>query len=207
MTRKVQARTLATRERLLSAGREIVASQGMTGLRTEEVVLLAGTAKGTFFAHFQDRDHFLATLLAESLGADLAGLAAPANRAELMQVAERIYRLFAADAETVTLLARFSGPAGAGLGLDRLICLIVERLAEGVAGMQARGEIALRRTPEVLAEALMALIFHAAASAQCGMHGDAAAVRSRADGLLFDMVEALLWPLGGGSSPYDFVFP
>ena len=69
MTRKVQARTLATRDRLLSAGREIVAAQGMAGLRTEEVVLRAGTAKGTFFAHFQDRGHFLAALLAESLQA------------------------------------------------------------------------------------------------------------------------------------------
>lgn len=194
MTRKVQARTLATRDRLLSAGREIVAAQGMAGLRTEEVVLRAGTAKGTFFAHFQDRDHFLAALLAESLGADMEGLAAPADRPGLMQLLERVYRLFAADAETVTLLARFSGPAGAGLGLDRLICLVIDRLAEGVAGMQARGEIALRRSPEVLAEALMALIFHAAASAQCGLHGDAAAVRARADGLLVDMVEALLWP-------------
>jgi AcrR family transcriptional regulator len=194
MTRKVQARTLATRDRLLSAGREIVAAQGMAGLRTEEVVLRAGTAKGTFFAHFTDRDHFLAALLAESLGAELEGLAAPLDRPGLMQLLERVYCLFAADAETVTLLARFSGPAGAGLGLDRLICVVIDRLAEGVAGMQARGEIAVRRTPEVLAEALMALIFHAAASAQCGMHGDAAAVRARADGLLVDMVEALLWP-------------
>jgi AcrR family transcriptional regulator len=194
MTRKVQARTLATRDRLLSAGREIIAAQGMAGLRTEEVVLRAGTAKGTFFAHFTDRDHFLAALLAESLGADLEGLAAPLDRPGLMQLLERVYCLFAADPETVTLLARFSGPAGAGLGLDRLICVVIDRLAEGVAGMQVRGEIAVRRTPEVLAEALMALIFHAAASAQCGMHGDAAAVRARADGLLVDMVEALLWP-------------
>ena len=194
MTRKVQARTLATRDRLLAAGREIVAAQGMAGLRTEEVVLRAGTAKGTFFAHFVDRDHFLAALLAERLGAELEGLVAPADRPGLMQLLERVYRLFAADAETVTLLARFSGPAGAGLGLDRLICLVVERLAEGVAGMQSRGEIAVRRAPEVLAEALMALIFHAAASAQCGLHGDAVAVRARADGLLVDMTEALLWP-------------
>lgn len=194
MTRKVQARTLATRDRLLAAGREIVAAQGMAGLRTDEVVLRAGTAKGTFFAHFQDRDHFLAALLAESLGAELEGLVAPADRPGLMQLLERVYRLFAADAETVTLLARFSGPAGAGLGLDRLICLVVERLAEGVAGMQGRGEVASRRAPEVLAEGLMALIFHAAASAQCGLHGDAVAVRARADGLLVDMVEALLWP-------------
>lgn len=192
--RKVQARTLATRDRLLAAGREIVAMSGMAGLRTEEVVLRAGTAKGTFFAHFADRDHFLAALLAESLEADLGQVAAPTDRIELMRLLDRVYRRFAADAETVALLARFSGPAGAGLGLDRLICLLVERLAEAVAAMQADGTIASRAAPGVLGEGLMSLIFHAAASAQCGAHGDAAAVRARADRLLKDMTEALLGP-------------
>ncbi len=194
MTRKVQARTLATRDRLLAAGREIVAAQGMAGLRTEEVVLRAGTAKGTFFAHFPDRDHFLAALLAERLTRELDGLMVPEDRAGLMQAVERVYGLYAADAETVALLARFSGPAGAGMGLDRLICLVIERLATGVAMMQARGDLRVTGAPDVLAEALMALIFHAAASAQCGIHGDAVAVRARADGLLQRMAEALLRP-------------
>lgn len=194
MTRKVQARTLATRDRLLAAGREIVASLGMAGLRTEEVVLRAGTAKGTFFAHFADRDQFLAALLAETLTAELAEIAVPENRADLMRMLARVHALFAADAETVALIARFSGPAGEGLGLDRLICLLVERLAAGVAVMQARGEVGSRARPEVLAEALMALIFHTAASAQCGVHGDPAAVRSRAEVLLVEMTGALLWP-------------
>ncbi len=194
MTRKVQTRTLATRDRLLAAGREIVAAVGMAGLRTEEVVLRAGTAKGTFFAHFQDRDHFLAALLAERLGEELEQLAAPVDRKALLRRLDLLYRLFAADTETVALLARFSGPAGAGLGLDRLICLVTERLADGVVGMQARGEIGARARPEVLSEGLVALVFHAAASAQCGMHGDARAVRERADRLLLEMTEALLWP-------------
>ncbi len=196
MTRKVQARRLATRDRLLAAGREIILSSGLSGLRTEDVVQRAGTAKGTFFAHFVDRDHFLAALLAETLGAELAGLTAPQDREGVMRSLDRIYRLFAADVETVALLARFSGPAGAGMGLDRLICLVVERLAEGVARMQTRGEVGSSRAPEVLAEALMAQVFHAAASAQCGLHGDAGAVRARADQLLVDMSEALLWPDG-----------
>jgi TetR/AcrR family transcriptional regulator, fatty acid biosynthesis regulator len=192
MMRKVQARSLATRDRLLAAGREIIAVSGMAGLRTEEVVLRAGTAKGTFFAHFPDRDHFLAALLAERLSGELDGLPVPEDRAGLMQVVNRVYGLYAADAETVALLARFSGPAGAGMGLDRLICLVIERLATGVAMMQARGDLRVTGAPDVLAEALMALIFHAAASAQCGMHGDAAAVRARADRLLQDMASALL---------------
>ncbi|MCU0828846.1 MAG: TetR/AcrR family transcriptional regulator [Tabrizicola sp.] len=192
MTRKVQARTLATRDRLLAAGREIVAAGGMAGLRTEEVVLRAGTAKGTFFAHFTDRDQFLAALLAEGLLAEFANMAAPQDRTQLTALLDQVFSAFAADAETVALLARFSGPAGEGLGMDRMICAVIERLAEGVAVLQTRGLVANRADPGVLAEALMALVFHAAASAQCPVHGDARAVRARAEALLQQMTEALL---------------
>jgi TetR/AcrR family transcriptional regulator, fatty acid biosynthesis regulator len=195
VTRKVQARTLQTRDRLVAAGREIVAASGMPGLRTEEVVLRAGTAKGTFFAHFPDRDHFLAALLAESLSADLADIAAPDDRSALIELLDRVYVRFAADSETVALLARFSGPAGAGLGLDLIICRVIDRLAEGVAAMQAKGQTGNRAAPEVLAEGLMALIFHAAASAQCEIHGDRTAVRARAEDLLHRMADALVWPV------------
>ncbi len=192
MTRKVQARTLATRDRLLEAGRGIVATSGMAGLRTEEVVLKAGTAKGTFFAHFADRDHFLAALLAERLTESLAAERAPSDRAALSGLLARLYLAFATDADTVALLARFSGPAGAGLGLDLLICRVVELLAEGVAKLQAAGEMANAAEPGVLAEALMALVFHAAASAQCPVHGDPDIVRTRAEKLLRQMTAALL---------------
>jgi AcrR family transcriptional regulator len=194
MTRKVQARTLQTRDRLLAAGHEILSATGMQGLRTEEVVLKAGTAKGTFFAHFPDRDHFLAALLGERMTAELADLAAPGDRKALFAVLDQVFISFAADPDTVALLARFSGPAGAGLGLDQMICRVVERLAEGVALMQAQGQIGNRAAPEVLAEGLMALIFHAAASAQCTVHGDRQAVRARAEHLLHQMAEALVWP-------------
>jgi AcrR family transcriptional regulator len=193
MTRKVQARTLQTRDRLLAAGRDVIAATGMAGLRTEEVVLRAGTAKGTFFAHFPDRDHFLAALLAETLRAELLDLHEPTDRKSLFAVLDRIFVKFAADPDTVALLAKFSGPAGARLGLDLIICRIVERLAEGVATMRAQGLIANEAGPEILAEGLMALIFHAAASAQCPMHGDQVAVRARAERLLHQMTEALLW--------------
>lgn len=192
MTRKVQARTLATRDRLLAAGRDILAAHGMTALRTEEVVLRAGVAKGTFFAHFTDRDQFLAALLAERLTADFAGLPVPQDRAALAALLDRLFTAFAADAETVALLARFSGPAGAGLGMDLMVCGVIERLAKGLAVLQTQRLVANRADPGVLAEALMALVFHAAASAQCPVHGDARTVQARAEALLGQMTEALL---------------
>jgi AcrR family transcriptional regulator len=196
MTRKLQARTLATRDRLMAAGREVLAVSGLAGLRTEEVVLRAGTAKGTFFAHFPDRDHFLAALLAERLTAEFADLRAPDDRNGLLALLERLYEAFAADAETVALLARFSGPAGVGLGMDLMICGLIERLAEGIAGMQVRDQIGNPAAPDLLAEAAMALVFHAAASAQCPAHGQQEAARARAKLLLEQMTRALIWPQG-----------
>lgn len=198
MTRKVQARTLATRDRLMAAGREVVAEGSMAGLRTEEVVLRAGTAKGTFFAHFADREHFLAALLAETLTAEFAGVTPPEDRLGLLALLGQVFTAFAADADTVALVARFSGPPGVGLGMDLMICGVIDRLAHGIGGMQARGLVGNRANPGVLAEALMALVFHAAASAQCPAEGDRAAVRARAEGLLHHMTEALVWPATGG---------
>jgi AcrR family transcriptional regulator len=196
MTRKLQARTLATRDRLMAAGREVLAVSGLAGLRTEEVVLRAGTAKGTFFAHFPDRDPFLAALLAERLTAEFADLCAPDDRNGLLALLERLYEAFAADAETVALLARFSGPAGVGLGMDLMICGLIERLAEGIEGMQVRDQIGNPAAPDLLAEAAMALVFHAAASAQCPAHGQQEAARARAKLLLEQMTRALIWPQG-----------
>ncbi len=197
MTRKVQARTLATRDRLMAAGREVVAAEGMASLRTEAVVLRAGTAKGTFFAHFADREHFLAALLAETLTAEFAGITPPQDRPGLLAMLGQLFTGFARDADTVALLARFSGPPGAGLGMDLMICGMIDRLAHGIGDMQARGLIGNRADPGVLAEALMALVLHAAASAQCPAQGDRAAVRVRAVGLLHEMTVALMWPTTG----------
>jgi TetR/AcrR family transcriptional regulator, fatty acid biosynthesis regulator len=194
MTRKVQARTLATRDRLMAAGREVVAESGLAGVRTEEVVLRAGVAKGTFFAHFPERDHFLAALLAESLRAEFAGLEPPGDRETLSAFLDRVFVAFAHDADRVALIARFSGPAGAGLGMDVMVCRVIDALAAGVGAMQAQGLVPNRAEPGVLAEGLMALVFHAAASAQCPAQGDQVAVRARAETLLRKMAEALVWP-------------
>ena len=83
-----------------------------------------------------------------------------------MALLDEVCLRFAADPDTVALLARFSGPVGAGLGLDLVICQIVQRLAESVARLQVQGLPGNRATTTVLAEGQMALIFDAAVSAQ-----------------------------------------
>jgi TetR/AcrR family transcriptional regulator, fatty acid biosynthesis regulator len=192
--RRPQARTAQTRERLLAAARDIVAEVGLAGLRTDAVVARAATAKGTFFAHFPDKDHLLALLLAEELAVMLVDLPPLTTRKALTVALDRIFGSFADGPETIVLLSRFSGQSGAGLGLDVVICDIIARLAHGLAALQAQGRITSVADPAVLAEGLVAFLFHAAASAQCPAAGDGAAARERAEALLHRLAETLLWP-------------
>ncbi|MEL6641598.1 MAG: TetR/AcrR family transcriptional regulator [Pseudomonadota bacterium] len=67
MSRAPQQRRIATHARLLGSAREIVAASSYAEMRVEEVVLRAGVAKGTFFAHFKDKDALLVVLIGEEL--------------------------------------------------------------------------------------------------------------------------------------------
>lgn len=74
MVRAKQLRSLKTRERLLSSARQSISNSGYEKLRVEEVVLRAEVAKGTFFAHFKDKDALMDILIAERLEALLEDL-------------------------------------------------------------------------------------------------------------------------------------
>jgi len=63
MTRAPQKRTMQTRAKLLDAAADLISVNGYTALRVEEVVLKAGVAKGTFFAHFADKDQLMNQLI------------------------------------------------------------------------------------------------------------------------------------------------
>lgn len=68
---KQQSRSLQTRARLLDAAQDIIGDLGYKGLRTQEVVKRAGVAKGTFFAHFPDKDALMEILIAAEMDAFL----------------------------------------------------------------------------------------------------------------------------------------
>ena len=72
----VQKRTLQTRSRLLSVAQERVKTSGYEALRVEEVVVGASVAKGTFFAHFRDKDALMEILIGAELDACLDQAAA-----------------------------------------------------------------------------------------------------------------------------------
>ena len=57
-----QARSQRTLERLLDAAEELIMERGSTGLTVSEVVRVAGSSVGAFYARFPDKDALLATL-------------------------------------------------------------------------------------------------------------------------------------------------
>ncbi|WP_213544462.1 TetR/AcrR family transcriptional regulator [Vannielia litorea] len=67
MTEPVQRRARATRANLVAAAESIVAREGFGALRVEQVVKAAGVAKGTFFAHFADKDVLMEQLVAKRI--------------------------------------------------------------------------------------------------------------------------------------------
>lgn len=56
-----QERSRKTMERLMAAAAEVIAERGVTGLTVGEVAHRAGTAVGTLYSRFRDKDTFLRT--------------------------------------------------------------------------------------------------------------------------------------------------
>jgi AcrR family transcriptional regulator len=62
-----QARSLATRKRLLEAGRNLFAEQGYHATSIQEITARAGTAAGAFYTYFRSKRQLLIVLMNELL--------------------------------------------------------------------------------------------------------------------------------------------
>jgi AcrR family transcriptional regulator len=193
MAQPVQQRSIQTRQRLLQVAADMAVDQGLAGLRTEAIVERAGVAKGIFFAHFPDKDHLVAELVAARLAALIPPKAddLPAFLAAL----EPLFALMTAEPQVLDILARFAAPAGQAAGLDDVICDLIGAQAAQLAALQARGLARPTPDPATLAEGVFAFLLHAAASAQCPASApDRPARQQAARDLLARLVTAWLAP-------------
>ena len=114
MAKAVQKRTLETRARLLQAAEDIVGSHGFSALRVEEVVLRAGTAKGTFFAHFKDKDALMELIIGARLAQILDHMEAqtpPQTVDEFVAALMPICEFMTCERYVFDLILRYSGAA------------------------------------------------------------------------------------------------
>ena len=165
------ARALETRSRLIEAAREIIAESGFEALRVEEVVLRAGTAKGTFFAHFRDKDALMELIIGARIDEHLDALdrAPPPRTPEAM--AEALMPLCAfmtCERYVFDLILRYSGaaaieeigPIAATFGRQ------VEIFERWLTGVPFRKDI----PANLQAEGVHAFMIQAMATKFCALH-------------------------------------
>ncbi len=171
MAKTVQKRTLATRARLLEAAASVVGEKGYEALRVDEVVQRAGVAKGTFFAHFADKEALMDLLIGERIDRcldDLELVAAPASVEDLVDSLLPLFRFMTCERYVFDVIMRHSGAAtakeiGEISGTYGRKGQIMERwLAEG----PFRKDV----PPRVLSEGVEAFAIQSMALQYCALH-------------------------------------
>ena len=171
MNKPVQKRTLETRARLINAAEDVIEENGFEAMRVEEVVLRAGTAKGTFFAHFRDKDALMDRIIGERLHAyidEQEAAAVPTTVDELIDALIPICAFMTSERYVFDVILRHSGAAA----LDD-IGTIAETFGRQVELLQSWMEQARFRkdiSAELQAEGIHAFMIQAMATNFCALH-------------------------------------
>lgn len=173
MKKAVQQRTLETRSRLTSVADQLVAEKGFEALRIEETVQTAGVAKGTFFAHFKDKDELMDLLIGqriETLLDRMAAEPAPRDAGQLAQRLMPLVELMSSERYVFDLIMRRSG----ALAVEEIgpIALSFGRLGELVGQWLARGAFRQDVPIEILVEGVEAFLMQTLALNFCALHKD-----------------------------------
>ncbi len=190
MARAVQKRTLETRARLISAAEEIIDRVGFEALRVEEVVLKAGTAKGTFFAHFKDKDALIDLIIGARMEEYLDALGAGPTPPTPDQMADALMPLCAfmtSERYVFDLILRYSG-AAAVEEIGAIAATFghqMEIFTAWATEARFRDDI----SPELQAEGMQAFMIQAMAAKFCALH-NAQSIKDR----LVPYLEAWLKP-------------
>ena len=175
MARAVQKRTLETRNRLLSVAKDLVKSDGYEALRVEEVVLGAGVAKGTFFAHFRDKDALMDILIGAELDACLdkaEAKVAPDSVEGVVSALDPYHRCLSTERYVFDLAIRYSGAAG----VEEIgpIAHTFERYFNLVATWMDAGPYRSDVSADLLAEGVQAFAVQSLSLQFCALHGSTA---------------------------------
>ena len=193
MRKAVQQRTLETRSRLTAVADELAAEKGFEALRIEEVVQRAGVAKGTFFAHFKDKDELMDLLIGERISTLLDRMAkGPAPR-DVEQMARRlmpVVDLMASERYVFDVILRRSGAAA----LEEIgpIATTFGRLSEILGGWIGQGTFRQDVPNDILVEGVEAFLVQTLALNFCALHSD-----KRMKDRLLPYLRAWLAPVSG----------
>ncbi|MEL7467263.1 MAG: TetR/AcrR family transcriptional regulator [Pseudomonadota bacterium] len=179
MARAVQKRTLETRARLIAAAEEIIGECGYEALRVEEVVLRAGTAKGTFFAHFRDKDVLMDRIIGARIDQHLDALEevpVPQTPEEMAEALMPLCAFMTCERYVYDLILRYSGAASVEeIGpIATTFGRMVEILERWLSVDPPRQDI----PPDLQAEGVHAFMLQAMSVNFCALH-NSTSVRDR----------------------------
>ena len=172
MVKALQKRTLETRARLIAAAEAVIEESGYEAMRVEEVVLRAGTAKGTFFAHFKDKDALMELIIGARLDTYLDELEAAPDPTSVEALAEALMPLCAfmtSERYVFDLILRYSGAAAI-----EAIGPIAVNFGRQVDLFERWGTANRFRTDigvDLQAEGIHAFMIQAMATKFCALHG------------------------------------
>ncbi|MBE1285841.1 MAG: TetR family transcriptional regulator [Rhodobacteraceae bacterium] len=192
MTTAVQARTLKTRARLTEAARDVISETGYAAMRVEEVVRRAGVAKGTFFAHFRDKDALMDQLIGERINAimdDMEQLPPPSSIPALVNALTPLMRFMTCERYVFEIILRHSGAAEKKeVGP---IAMTFGRFIEILSPWMKTSHLRQDGSPGMLAEGVQAFMINAMALSFCALHND-----TPLEGRLQPYLELWLLPQG-----------
>lgn len=171
MVRATQKRTLETRARLIAAAEAIVDEVGYEALRVEEVVLRAGTAKGTFFVHFKDKERMMDIIIGPRIDAYLdaiKSIEAPLSVAAMTAALTPLIDFMTCERYVFEIILRYSGAATeTEIGpIATTFGRQIEVFTDWFRGGNFRSDV----PPELLAEGVQAFMFQAMAANFCALH-------------------------------------
>ena len=151
----------ATRQRLIAAGTELFASEGLYGVTSTRIARRAGVATGTFYLHFRDKETLFREIVFDALGRlrvrqdEAAAGAAPGSAKELRLRTEELLAFADENRSLVRIL--FGRGAESVAVAEEVLDEIVPGLERRLAARKARGEAPADLHPAVAAQALAAM--------------------------------------------------
>lgn len=173
MVKQMQKRTLETRARLVAVATALVNEHGYAALRTEEVVQGAGVAKGTFFAHFKDKDALMDLLIGTGINEHLDQLVevtAPETIDDLVALHRPLLSFMTQERYVFDVILRLSGAAAvAEVGV---IATTFGRYLDLAASWVKTGQFRTDISAELQADGMQAFLTQAMALHFCALHED-----------------------------------
>jgi len=171
MARAIQQRTLQTRAKLVEAAKAVIAEDGYEAMRVEEVVLRAGVAKGTFFAHFKDKDALMDLLIGAEIDRHLDQLEAqpaPETISDMAAAMMPLVAFMSCERYVFDVILRHSGAAAnAEIGP---IAMTFGRHADITANWLKNKPFRKDLSAELQAEGVQAFVVQAISLVFCALH-------------------------------------